>query len=119
MTEAAIATPFNRDTRKRSAAGRRTRSMLGWIFCTICFLMVAVPLADIILLVFVRGISALSPSLFTEVTQGVGGGLLNAITGTLVLSVGALVIGVPIGVGAGIYLSEFGNGRFGSITSPM
>ena len=115
MTEAAIATPFNRDTRKRSAAGRRTRSMLGWIFCTICFLMVAVPLADIILLVFVRGISALSPSLFTEVTQGVGGGLLNAITGTLVLSVGALVIGVPIGVGAGIYLSEFGNGRFGSI----
>ncbi|HTI02645.1 MAG TPA: phosphate ABC transporter permease PstA [Acidisoma sp.] len=114
MTEAAIATPFSRATRKRSATGRRTRSMLGWVFCTICFLLVAVPLADIILLVFVRGISALSPSLFTQVTQGVGGGLLNAITGTLVLSVGALIFGVPIGVGAGIYLAEFGNGRFGS-----
>lgn len=115
MTEAAIASPFSRATRKRSAAGRRTRSGLGWVFCAICFLLVAVPLADIILLVLVRGVSALSPALFTQVTQGVGGGLLNAITGTLVLSVGALIFGVPVGVGAGIYLAEFGNGRFGSI----
>jgi phosphate transport system permease protein len=112
----ATAATFHRDAAKRRpVAGRRFRSILGWIFCAVSFLLVAVPLVDIILLVLVRGFSALSPELFTQVTQGVGGGLLNAITGTIVLSIGALVLGVPIGVGTGIYLSEFGNGRFGGM----
>jgi phosphate transport system permease protein len=107
---------FRADTiKRRPVAGRRFRSLLGWVFCGVAFALVAVPLVDIILLVFVRGFSALSPQLFTQVTQGVGGGLLNAITGTIVLSIGALIFGVPIGVGTGIYLSEFGNGRFGSV----
>jgi phosphate transport system permease protein len=112
----ATAATFHRDaTKRRPVAGRRFRSILGWIFCAVSFLLVAVPLVDIILLVLVRGFSALSPELFTQVTQGVGGGLLNAITGTIVLSVGALILGVPIGVGTGIYLAEFGNGRFGGM----
>ena len=107
---------FHRDAAKRRpVSGRRLRSMLGWVFCGIAFALVAVPLADIILLVLIRGFSAFSLQLFTQVTQGVGGGLLNAITGTIVLSVGALIFGVPIGVGTGIYLAEFGNGRFGSV----
>ena len=89
--------------------------MLGWAFCSVAFALVAVPLVDIILLVFVRGFSALSPQLFAQTTQGVGGGLLNAITGTVFLSIGALLFGVPIGVGTGIYLAEFGNGRFGAL----
>jgi phosphate transport system permease protein len=101
--------------KRRAVAGRRFRSVLGWVLCSAAFAVVAVPLVDIILLVFVRGFSALSPQLFSQVTQGVGGGLLNAITGTIVLSIGALIFGVPIGVGTGIYLSEFGNGRFGSV----
>jgi phosphate transport system permease protein len=84
------------------------------VYCGIAVGLVAVPVVDIILLILVRGFSALSPQLFTQVTEGVGGGLLNAITGTIVLSIGALVFGVPIGVGTGIYLAEFGNGRFGS-----
>ncbi len=107
---------FRSDTiRRRPVAGRRFRSVLGWAFCGVAFGLVAVPLVDIILLVLVRGFSALSPQLFTQVTQGVGGGLLNAITGTIILSIGALIFGVPIGVGTGIYLAEFGNGRFGSV----
>jgi phosphate transport system permease protein len=112
----ATAIGFRADTiKRRPVSGRRFRSVLGWVFCGVAFGLVAVPLVDIILLVLVRGFSALSPQLFTQVTQGVGGGLLNAITGTIVLSLGALIIGVPIGVGTGIYLSEFGNGRFGSV----
>lgn len=115
MTEAATTFSYaGKEAKSRPVSGRRLRSALGWIFCTICFLLVAVPLADIILLVLVRGVSALSPQLFTQVTQGVSGGLLNAITGTIVLSIGALLFGVPVGVGAGIYLAEFGNGRFGA-----
>jgi phosphate transport system permease protein len=101
--------------KRRPIAGRRFRSLLGWVFCGIAFALVAVPLLDIILLILVRGFAALSPELFTEATKGVGGGLLNAITGTIVLSIGALIFGVPIGVGTGIYLSEFGNGRFGTV----
>jgi len=116
MSETAVASSFSgQGTRKRSVASRRTLSALGWAFCIISFLLVAAPLIDIIMLVLVRGISALSPTLFTEVTQGVGGGLLNAISGTFVLSIGALIFGVPIGVGTGIYLAEFGNTRFGSL----
>ena len=57
--------------------------------------------------VFVMGFSALRPSLFVTVTQGTGGGLLNAIEGTAVLSVGAMLLAVPIGVAAGIYVSEY------------
>lgn len=116
MSDTTLASTFStKQTRKRSVSGRRVRGTLGWVFCAICFLLVAAPLIDIILLVLVRGISALSPHLFTTVTTGVSGGLLNAISGTLVLSVGALIIGVPVGVGAGIYLSEFGNGRYGFV----
>jgi phosphate transport system permease protein len=116
MSDAAIAPSFHRSTsRLRAVGGRKLRSGLGWAFCAICFLLVAAPLIDIILLVLVRGFSALSIQLLTQVTQGVSGGLLNAIEGTVVLSIGALLFGVPIGVGAGIYLAEFGNGRFGSI----
>lgn len=109
------AVSFHRDaSKRRPVAGRHIRSMLGWAFCAMAFALVTVPLLDIILLVLIRGFSALSPQLFTQVSQGVSGGLLNAITGTIVLSLGALIIGVPIGVGTGIYLAEFGNGRFGS-----
>jgi phosphate transport system permease protein len=109
---ATIAIP---QTKRRSVSGRRSRSLIGWGLCCLAFLLVAAPLIDIIVLIFVRGVSAMSPLLFTTTTQGVSGGLLNAITGTLVLSAGSLIIGVPIGVGAGIYLSEFGNGRYGAM----
>lgn len=120
MSDTTLAPSFSTtQTRKRSVSGRRVRGTLGWMFCVICFLLVAAPLIDIIALVLVRGISALSPHLFTTVTTGVSGGLLNAISGTLVLSVGALIIGVPVGVGAGIYLAEFGNGRYGFVVRFM
>ncbi len=47
-------------------------------------------------------------------TNGISGGLANAIEGTLLLSGGALLIAVPVGIGAGICLSEFSHGRYGS-----
>ena len=61
------------------------------------------------------GISAMSPSLFTEVTPppGSAGGLLNAIFGSVVMSVGAVLIGTPIGLFAGTYLAEYA--RYGAL----
>ncbi len=66
-------------------------------------------------MVLVKGGSAVSPTLFTQVTNGISGGLLNAIEGTLVLSGGALLIAAPVGVLTGIYLGEYGHGRWGRV----
>ncbi len=59
-----------------------------------------------------RGFSALSLELFTEPTNGVSGGLLNAITGTLLLTAGSLLLAAPIGVFAGIYVAEYKTSPF-------
>ena len=91
---------------------RRVFSMLGWAFSGVAMLLLSVSMVWILAVVLIRGITALSPTLFTTVTQGSGGGLANAIEGTAVLSAGALLLAVPLGVGAGIYVSEFGFGRW-------
>lgn len=61
------------------------------------------------------GIAALSPTLFTLDTPAPGsaGGLRNAIFGSVVMSLGAVAIGTPIGLFAGTYLAEYA--RFGKL----
>lgn len=94
---------------------RRLFSAAGWAICGIALLLLSVSIVWILAVVFVRGFSALSPSLFTTVTQGRGGGLLNAIEGTAVLSFGALLLAIPLGVSAGIYVSEYSFSRWAAI----
>lgn len=69
--------------------------------------------------VALKGIAAINLNFFTELPAppGVeGGGLANAILGTFLLTMAAALMSVPIGVMAGIYLSEFGrNNLFGQI----
>ena len=68
-------------------------------------------LAWILWEVVARGAGALSGSFFTELPTPPGmegGGLGNAILGTLVITLLATVIGTPVGLLAGIYLAEFG-----------
>ena len=57
-----------------------------------------------------NGIGAINLALFTEMTPppGSAGGLLNAIFGSLVLTIGGTLIGTPIGMMAGTYLAEYG-----------
>jgi phosphate transport system permease protein len=57
-----------------------------------------------------EGVAALSPSLFTRSTPppGMEGGLSNAILGSVLMSLGAVAIGTPIGLMAGTYLAEYG-----------
>ena len=64
-----------------------------------------------------QGLSGLSLSVFTENTPppGSAGGLLNAIVGSLILTVLAVLIGTPIGVLAGTYMAEYG--RHDKLTS--
>lgn len=86
---------------------RRFGDILGWGFTGLALFMITAAMAWILAIVFFRGLTALSPALFTTITQGNGGGLLNAIEGTAVLSFGALLLAVPIGLAAGIYSAEF------------
>jgi len=64
-----------------------------------------------------QGLSGLSLSVFTENTPppGSAGGLLNAIVGSLILTILAVLIGTPIGVLAGTYMAEYG--RHDKLTS--
>ncbi len=67
-------------------------------------------LALILVVLFYEGFSGLSLRVFTEMTPppGSAGGLLNAIMGSLVMTVLAVAIGTPLGVLAGTYLAEYG-----------
>lgn len=70
--------------------------------------------------VILQGLPALNPDFFTQrpVPAGeVGGGVAPAILGTLEMLVVAGVIGIPVGVGTAIYLSEFGRGGLARIVS--
>ena len=59
---------------------------------------------------FYNGFSAINLSIFTEMTPPPGntGGLLNAIFGSVVLTIGATLLSTPIGMLAGTYLAEYG-----------
>jgi len=56
-----------------------------------------------------KGLPAINASLFTKMTPppGSDGGLLNAFAGSIIMSALAIVIGTPLGIGAGTYLAEF------------
>jgi phosphate transport system permease protein len=64
-----------------------------------------------------QGIAAINLRFLFDTPKpvGEGGGIGNAITGTLLLLLIASVIGMPFGIATGIYLAEFGEGRFASI----
>jgi phosphate transport system permease protein len=72
-------------------------------------ILAALPLILILAHLVKKGASSLSLSFFTNMPKPVGeagGGMANAIVGTLTLLSIACMIGLPIGIGAGIYLSE-------------
>jgi phosphate transport system permease protein len=64
-----------------------------------------------------RGLGAISFQFLIETPKpvGEGGGIGNAILGTLILLGMACVVGMPFGIATGIYLAEYGAGRFASL----
>lgn len=77
-----------------------------------------IPLFSVLYYVAVRGVGGIDLAFFTELPKPVGeegGGMANAIVGSLQLIGLACLFGIPPGVLAGIYLSEFGQGTFGRL----
>lgn len=64
-----------------------------------------------------KGISSLSIQFLIDTPKpvGEGGGIGNAIVGSAMMTALAAVIGLPVGIAAGVYLAEYGKGWFGSV----
>ena len=76
-------------------------------------LLVIVPLAAIFIYLIIKGANSLNVDFFTKIPAPVGetgGGMANAIVGSITLLALASLIGVPIGIGGGVFLAEFGRG---------
>lgn len=91
-------------------AGRRRRNVIA---TALAWAAAAFGLGWLVLILGIliyEGIGGLSLSVFTENTPppGAAGGLLNAIVGSLIITILAIVIGTPIGILAGTYLAEYG-----------
>ena len=89
---------------------RRYSNTIYVVLASASFLVALVPLISIVYQTLLQGFAALSFDFFTQVTPpigGTGGGILNAIEGSFVMVGIASLIGVPIGVFAGAYLSEY------------
>jgi phosphate transport system permease protein len=79
-------------------------------------ILVLAPLFAIFAYLLYRGIGSINWAFLTQTPKPVGeagGGMANAIVGSAFMLALASAIGVPLGVGAGIYLAEYGRNRFG------
>ena len=97
---------------------RRVADQLATATAVLCVLLVMIPLAAIFIYLVIRGIGSLNLAFFTQIPKPVGesgGGMANAIVGSVVVLAVGSVIGVPLGVGSGIYLSEYSRGQFGRL----
>jgi phosphate transport system permease protein len=97
---------------------RRIISSLFVLFCGTAVVIALVPLGMILFFVLSQGVRALSPEFFTHMPVPVGepgGGMANAIVGTLILTALGSLMAIPIGVLSGVYMAEFAGSRFASV----
>jgi phosphate transport system permease protein len=95
----------------RVRPARRTADRMMKIIATSFTLIAIVVLFWILGMLIVKGLGGLSASTFTQITPGPGtegGGLANAIVGSIVLTFLGIAVATPIGVLAGTYLAEYG-----------
>jgi phosphate transport system permease protein len=81
-------------------------------------ILVLVPLFAIFAYLVYRGVGSINWAFLTQTPKPVGeagGGMANAIVGSGFILALASILGVPVGVGAGIYLAEYGRNRFGDV----
>jgi phosphate transport system permease protein len=94
------------------------RKIVSNTMLALCYLSAVAAIVPLVLIFFYtinRGVSYLNLDFFIQMPKPVGemgGGMANAIVGTLVLVATGSAIGLPIGILTGIYLAEFGNNKF-------
>ena len=96
--------------RQRQRRGQ-VMTVLTWIAAAVA----VIPLVLILAQLLLNGLLQLTPTFFTQMPSppGVrGGGVANAIIGSIMLVAIAMSVAVPVGIGAGLYLAEHRRGRF-------
>jgi phosphate transport system permease protein len=97
---------------------RRMLSKIVVGLCGLAVLIALVPLALVFFYVIKQGFASLNWAFFTRMPKPVGeagGGMANAILGTFFLIVIASIMAIPVGMIAGVYLSEYGRARFATL----
>jgi phosphate transport system permease protein len=112
------ADPLRVERRKRiGTLRRRITSRVAVGLCALSVIVALIPLGFILFFVVSKGIQALNWDFFTKLPVPVGekgGGMANAITGTLMLSALGALGAIPIGIISGIYMSEYAGSRLAS-----
>jgi len=109
--------PGDIDTLKLSLWRRLTDQLATW-FAIGAAVLVVVPLLAIFVYLLIKGGGSVNLAFLTQTPKPpgeIGGGMANAIVGTGLILAVASVLGVPMGIGCGIYLAEYGRGRFGDL----
>jgi phosphate transport system permease protein len=92
---------------------RKLIDHLATVLAVLATVLVIAPLIAIFVYLLYKGASSLNLAFFTEIPKPEGesgGGMANAILGSGILLAVASALGIPIGIGGGIYLAEFGRG---------
>ena len=101
-----------------NASRRKIISRIAETFCALAVVLALIPLGMILFYVVSHGVTALNFAFFTNIPKPVGekgGGMANAIVGTLTLIGIAALFAVPIGSLCGIHLSEYPGSKFSSV----
>ena len=96
------------------SARRRFTNRAMTVLISVSFLLALAPLVSVLWETVSRGLTRIDVEFFTYSMRGImgeGGGALHAIVGTLLITLAAVAIFVPLGVLAAIYLVEYGRGR--------
>jgi phosphate transport system permease protein len=99
-------------------ARRRVTSVVMTGLCTFSVVLALIPVVMILTFVISKGAGSINWAFFTEMPKPVGetgGGMANAILGTLTLCGLAAIFAVPIGVLSGLYVAEYHGTRFASV----
>lgn len=100
---------------KRSLQFRSFKNLFMMLLLFLCVFVSLVPLISVLYMLFQKGMTRMDWEFFTTLPKPVGevgGGLGHSVLGTLVLLAGSSVIGVPIGIFTGVYLSEFSKHKY-------
>jgi phosphate transport system permease protein len=95
---------------------RRFMNVAMTFLCGVALVAAFIPLTSVLYLVISKGAAGLSWDFFTALPKPVGepgGGIGNALVGTLYMVGLACLMGLPVGVGAGVFLAERGDGTVG------
>jgi phosphate transport system permease protein len=109
--------PDDPSTQKLSLLRRAMDQFATW-FAVGAAVLVIVPLLAIFAYLLIKGAGSVNLSFLTQTPKPpgeLGGGMANGIVGTGLILLVASAFGVPMGIGCGIYLAEYGRGRLGDL----